>query len=100
NRIGSDVAASPDLLTPEDVTGPVADGLEAVRAAGLTRFIGITGMGDTDAVHQVVASGRFDTVQCYTNALNPSAGWPVQRTGSQNFGGLIGKAAEAGMGTM
>jgi len=100
NRIGYDVAGSPDLLTPDDVTGPVADALDAAREAGLTRFIGITGMGDTDAVHQVVASGRYDTVQCYTNALNPSTAWPVQRPGSQDFGGLIGKAAEAGMGTI
>lgn len=100
NRIGQDVTGSPDLLTPDDVNGPVADGLDQARAAGLTRFIGITGMGDTDAIHQVVASGRYDTVQCYTNALNPSAAWPVQRPGSQNFSGLIGKAAEAGMGTI
>ena len=100
NRIGRDVVASPDLLTPEEVAGPVADGLDAARAAGLTRFIGITGMGDTDAVHEVVASGRYDTVQCYTNALNPSSAWPVQRPGSQDFSGLIGKAADAGMGTI
>src|SRR5262249_9516684 len=100
NRIGRDGAAHPDLLTPEGGTGPVAAGLEAARQAGLIRFYGITGMGDTDAVHEVVESGRFDTVQCYTNALNPSAAWPVQRPGSQDFSGLIGKAAEAGMGTI
>jgi L-galactose dehydrogenase/L-glyceraldehyde 3-phosphate reductase len=100
NRIGRDVSGSPDLLTPEEVVGPVADGLEQAKAAGLTGFVGITGMGDTDAIHQVILSGRYDTVQCYTNALNPSSGWPVQRTGSQNFAGLIGKAAEAGMGTI
>jgi L-galactose dehydrogenase/L-glyceraldehyde 3-phosphate reductase len=100
NRIGIDASQGPDVLTPEEVVGPVADGLEAVRAAGLIGFYGLTGMGDTDAVHQIVESTRFDTVQCYVNALNPSAAWPVQRTGSQDFRGLIPRAAEVGMGTI
>ena len=49
------------MLTAEEVIGPVADGLDAAREAGLTRFIGLTGMGDTDAVHRIVDSGRYDT---------------------------------------
>lgn len=100
NRIGTTTSESPDVLTADEVIGPIADGLEAARAAGLTRFIGLTGMGDTDAVHKIVESGRYETVQCYVNALNPSAAWPVERVGSHNFKGLIPKAAEAGMGTI
>ena len=34
-------------------------------------------MGDTDAIHSVIDSGRFDTMQAYYNLLNPSAGVPV-----------------------
>ncbi|MCC6178759.1 MAG: aldo/keto reductase [Chloroflexi bacterium] len=100
NRIGVDVSGNQGALSVEDVVGPVADGLAAVRDAGLTRFIGITGLGETAAVTRVVESGRFDTVQCYVNALNPSAGWPVERAGSQNFDGLLSTAAAAGLGTI
>ena len=100
NRIGTDTNEGDDVLTADEVIGPVADGLDAAREAGLTRFIGLTGMGDTDAVHRIIESGRYDTVQCYVNALNPSAAWPVEREGSQNFRGLIPKAANNGMGTI
>ena len=37
-------------------------------------MIGITGLGETSAVHKVVASGLYDSVQTYVNAVNPS-GW-------------------------
>lgn len=100
NRIGVDPSGARAALPLDVVLGPVADGLAAVREAGLVRFIGVTGMGDTATLHQVTASGVYDTVQCYVNALNPSAGWPVERAGAENFAGLIGKAAEAGMGVI
>ena len=97
NRVGS---GAQDGLPPDQVLGPVAEGLAAVRTAGLTRFVGLTGLGETDALHQVAASGRFDTIQCYVNALNPSGGWPVRNPAEQDFGGLIGRAAEAGLGVI
>ena len=100
NRIGSDPAGTREALPVDIVLGPVAEGLAAVRDAGLVRFIGITGMGDTAALHRVVGSGVYDTGQSYVNALNPSAGWPVERAGSDNFDGLIGKAAEANVGVI
>ena len=100
NRIGSDPVGSGSGLPLDVVLGPVAEGLAAVREAGLTRFVGITGMGDTAALHQVIASGAYDTVQSYVNALNPSAAWPVERDGSHNFEGLIGKATEANVGVI
>lgn len=40
-------------------------------------FRGFTGMGDTEAIHRVINSGRFDTVQTYYNLLNPTAGVKV-----------------------
>ena len=83
-----------------DVLGPIAEGLAAVREAGLTRFVGLTGLGEPGALHEVVAAGRFDTIQCYVNALNPTAGWPVRNPAEQDFGELIGRAAEAGMGVI
>ena len=80
-------------------TGGIADALEAVRSEGLIRNMGITGLGETAAVHQVVESGRFDTVQCYYNLLNPSAGQAVSAGfRNQDFGQLMAAASPHSMG--
>ena len=78
NRIVFDVSGNPGALSVEDVLGPVAEGLQKIREAGLVRMIGITGLGETAAVSKVVASGLFDSVQTYVNAVNPSVGWAVE----------------------
>jgi L-galactose dehydrogenase/L-glyceraldehyde 3-phosphate reductase len=66
-------------LSLEDVLGAggVADALAAMRAAGLAGHVGFTALGDVDAIHEAVASGRFDTAQVYHNVLNPSATRPM-----------------------
>jgi len=51
----------------------VADGLERMRKAGLTRFIGLTALGEAPAIIRALDSGRFDSAQIYYNLLNPSA---------------------------
>jgi aryl-alcohol dehydrogenase-like predicted oxidoreductase len=101
NRIGFDVSGNQGALSVEDVLGPVAEGLAKVREAGLTRMIGITGLGETAAVHKVVASEVFDSVQTYVNAVNPSAGWAVQGEGrGQNFDRLLDTIAAHGVGAV
>lgn len=57
--------------------GGVADAMDAMRDGGLTRFMGITGLGEADATIGAIESGRFDTAQVYYNMLNPSAGRAV-----------------------
>jgi L-galactose dehydrogenase/L-glyceraldehyde 3-phosphate reductase len=85
----------------EDVLGEggVADAFDFVRSQGLTRFIGFTGLGEAEALHRVVESGRLDVMQSYCNMINPSSGWDVPEgfTG-YDFGRLIDKAAGRGMG--
>ena len=85
----------------EDVIGEggVADAFDSVRSQGLTRFIGLTGLGEAEALHKVVESGRLDVVQAYCNVINPSAGWdmPDGFTG-YDFRRLIDKALGRGMG--
>jgi len=77
-------------VTVSDVLGPIMDGLEAVRDAGLASWVGITGNGDTEAVREVVRSGRTATAQIMLNALNPSAGWAHHLApGGHDFSGLI-----------
>jgi aryl-alcohol dehydrogenase-like predicted oxidoreductase len=79
--------------------GGVADSLDMLRAEGVTRLTGITGLGDTTALHRVVSSGRFNTVQVYHNVLNPSAGRKMAPGfRSQDYADLIGAANRAGMG--
>jgi aryl-alcohol dehydrogenase-like predicted oxidoreductase len=87
-------------IPPEAVGGVVAEGMRRVVRLGLVRHIGITGLGDTPALHSTVAGGAFQTVQAYFNAVNPSAGFPHASGGAQDFDGLIGAAAAAGVGVI
>ncbi len=82
-------------------SGGIADALDELRSDGLIRHLGFTGMGETDEVHAVIASGRFDTVQAYYNLLNPSAGGPV-RAGfpAQDFRELMAAAAARDIGVI
>lgn len=101
NRIGFDVSGNQGALSVEEMLGPVAEGLAKVREAGLTRMIGITGLGETAAVHKVVASGLYDSVQTYVNAINPSAGWAVEGDArGQNFDRLLDTIAQHGVGAV
>ena len=85
----------------EDVLGEggVADAFDSVRSQGLTHFVGFTGLGEAEALHRVVESGRLDVMQAYCNMINPTAGWDVPDNFSgYNFGRLIDKASAMGMG--
>jgi aryl-alcohol dehydrogenase-like predicted oxidoreductase len=74
----SDVDGQHDLFVKHVLEkGGVADTLDALQAEKMIGFRGFTGMGDTDAIHRVINSGRFDTVQSYYNLLNPTAGVAV-----------------------
>jgi aryl-alcohol dehydrogenase-like predicted oxidoreductase len=101
NRVVLPGHGAPGALTVDQVLGPVAEGFQAVKDAGLVGHLGFTGMGDTEAVARIVQAGRFETVQIYFNALNPSAGWAGRGpAGSQDFGGLIDRAAVRGLGVI
>ena len=103
NRVTQERGARGSSITIAEVLGPggVADTLDALKAEGLIRAAGFTGMGETPAIHEVVASGRFNTVQTYFNMLNPSAGrvMPVEYP-NQDYQGFMTKAAEKGMGVI
>ena len=88
-------------MTPEDVLGPggVLDGFKEVRDRGKVGFFGFSGLGDPKALHEVIDSGEFHSVQAYYNLLNPSAGQPVPAGfNALNYGRLIDRAANKGMG--
>ena len=79
----------------------VADRLERMRAQGLTRFIGLTALGEAGAVCQAIASGRFDSAQVYYNLINPSAarGLPAGYSG-HDFTGVIEACRSVGAAVM
>src|SRR5271157_5270918 len=66
-------------LTAEIVLGEVVPAFERLREQAKIRFFGITAVGDTPALHQVVDARGFDTAQVSYNLLNPSAGATVAR---------------------
>ena len=90
NRIGSTPGGR--VMTVEQILGRngVVDGLERLREKGLIRHMGITAIGETASVCEVIRSRRFDSAQVYYNLLNPSAGRSMPEAGSgQNMGGII-----------
>ena len=97
---GESGIGSSQPLALETVSGLVAEGMQRQVARGLVQHVGITGLGDTSALHAVIARGDFATVQTYFNAVNPSAGFPGASGGAQDFAGLIGAAAAANMGAI
>ncbi|MEE8473234.1 MAG: aldo/keto reductase [Dehalococcoidia bacterium] len=79
--------------------GGVLEGFEALQGEGKVRFFGFSGLGEPSAIHRLVDSGRFHTVQVYYNLLNPSASYPVPPTFSaQDYQGLMDRASARGMG--
>ncbi len=98
-----DNQAAPGSVTPEHVlrANGAADALERMRAQGLTRYIGMTALGDVAGCKQIIDSGRFDAAQVYYNVLNPSAArsMPAQWTG-HDFGGLIATCKAQGTAVM
>ena len=82
-------------------SGGVIDALDRIREQGLTRFIGMTGLGEGESCQRLVETGRFDTIQLYFNMLNPSAAraMPPRWTG-QNFAGLLDACRAQDMGVI
>lgn len=101
NRIGSTPGGR--VLTVEQILGKngVADGFDRLREKGLIRYLGITALGETDCIREVLRSGRFDSAQVYYNLLNPSAAraMPPAWTG-QRFTGIIDTCRANGVAVM
>jgi aryl-alcohol dehydrogenase-like predicted oxidoreductase len=90
-----------DKLAIDIALNEVAPALEKLRKAGKTRFIGLSGVGETAALQRAIDSKLFDTVQVVYNALNPSAGGPIPKGApGQDYGRLLDRAKAADMGTI
>jgi aryl-alcohol dehydrogenase-like predicted oxidoreductase len=90
-----------DHLAVDLALNEVVPAMQRLQKAGKTRFIGLTGVGETAALHRAVDSKLFDTVQVVYNALNPSAGGPMPKGApGQDYGRLLDRARAADMGTI
>ena len=54
-------------LSVQQVLGEVVPAFERLRPQGKTRFLGITAVGDTASLHQVIDSNAFDSAQVAYN---------------------------------
>ncbi len=90
-----------DRLAIDIALNEVVPALQALVKAGKTRFIGLSGVGETLALLKTVESRAFDTIQVVYNALNPSAGGPMPAGApGQDYGRLLERAQAADMGTI
>jgi len=98
NTIG---APGGETLGTDRVLGEVVPALARAREQGKTRFVGFTAIGETKALHALMASGAFDTAQVPYNALNPSPGEEIAAAyPAQDYGRILDLAAQHGVGTI
>lgn len=88
-------------LSVGQVLGEVVPALDRLRQQGKTRFLGLTAVGDTTALQQVIDARAFDSAQVVYNMLNPSAatGLPTNYP-AQDYGRLFDHTKDAGVGVI
>ena len=88
-------------LSVQQVLDEVVPAFERLRQQGKTRFLGITAVGDTMALHQVIDAGAFDSAQVVYNMLNPSAAEQLPMNyPAQDYGRLFDHTEAAGVGVV
>lgn len=103
NSITAQAGDLPTSLTPEQVLGPggVCEAMQSLQQAGVVEHLGLTGIGQPEALAEVIDSGRWSTIQIPYHLLNPSAGCRMPANYLEtNYGNLIARCAGQGMGVM
>jgi aryl-alcohol dehydrogenase-like predicted oxidoreductase len=100
NSIGFQRRPERDWVGVNDLE-PIIRAFELLQVQGKVGFWGINGLGETEALHQAVASGRADTIQSCYNLINPTAGAPVPPGFPfRDYRQLIDQAARKEMGVI
>ena len=90
-----------ESLSARIVLEEVAPAFERLRDQGKLRFPGITAVGDTQALHQVIDSRAFVSAQVSYNMLNPSAGEALPNGyPAQDYGRMFDHTQAAGVGVV
>jgi aryl-alcohol dehydrogenase-like predicted oxidoreductase len=88
-------------LSVRQVLDEVVPAFERLRQQGKIRFLGMTAVGDTAALHQVIDVGAFDGAQVVYNMLNPSAAEELPANyPAQDYGRLFDHTQAAGVGVV
>lgn len=88
-------------LSARQVLDEVVPAFERLRQQGKIRFLGMTAVGDTAALHQVIEARVFDSAQVVYNMLNPSAADALPPNyPAQDYGRLFDKTTAAGVGVV
>ncbi len=88
-----------ESISAKTVLEQVVPAFEKQRQQGKTRFLGITAVGDTAALHQVIDARAFDSAQVSYNMLNPSAGAALPAGyPAQDYGRMFDHTQAAGVG--
>lgn len=88
-------------LSVQQVLGDVVPAFERLRAQGKIRFLGMTAVGDTAALRQVIDAGAFDSAQVVYNMLNPSAAEALPANyPAQDYERLFDSTTAAGVGVV
>ena len=88
-------------LSIPQVLDEVVPAFERLRSQGKIRFLGITALGDTAALHHVIDARVFDSAQIVYNMLNPSAASDLPASyPAQDYGRLFEHTEAAGVGVV
>ncbi|WFU19243.1 aldo/keto reductase [Bradyrhizobium sp. CB3481] len=88
-------------LSVRQVLGEVVPAFERLRQQGKIRFLGLTALGETAALHEVIGARVFDSAQVIYNMLNPSAADALPPNyPAQDYGRLFDATHAAGVGVV
>ncbi|MBR1156735.1 aldo/keto reductase [Bradyrhizobium sp. JYMT SZCCT0428] len=95
------VSGGGSALSARQVLDEVVPAFERLRQQGKIRYLGISAVGDTAALHQVIDAGVFDSAQIVYNMLNPSAAEQLPKSyPAQDYAGLFDHTRAAGVGVV
>jgi L-galactose dehydrogenase/L-glyceraldehyde 3-phosphate reductase len=90
-----------ETLGVRQVLDDVVPAFDRLRREGKTRFLGLTAVGDTKALHEVIDSRAFDSAQVSYNMLNASAATALpEKYPAQDYGRLFDHTQAAGVGVI
>jgi aryl-alcohol dehydrogenase-like predicted oxidoreductase len=88
-------------LSVRQVLDEVVPAFARLRQQGKIRFLGLTGVGDTTALNQVIDAGAFDSAQVVYNMLNPSAAVELPANyPAQDYARSFDHTSKAGVGVV
>jgi aryl-alcohol dehydrogenase-like predicted oxidoreductase len=95
------IAGGAESLTANQVLDEVVPAFDRLRREGKVRFLGMTAIGDTAALHQVIDARDFDSAQISYNMLNPSAATALPPNyPAQDYARLFDHTLTAGVGVV